>query len=196
APCDTTQFTQQTGIPVTAQPGNATTCLTFPLNQAGTDLQVQVESGGVTSLRTVTLPGAVGDLVAVANPSTVVVTDTQPGASVIPAVVRDNDGTPVRNAKITFETPLGSFRSTQPPFITTALTDGNGVATATLTIPVGTPGQDIKVLVYGGGRSRLLALEGPIAIDSNAPQPGARPQATLPHSAHPALIGRQTSCRP
>ena len=195
-PCDTTQFSQQTGLPVTAQPGNATTCLTFPIGQAGTDLQVQVEAGGVTSKYPVTLPGQVADLVAVANPSTVVVTDSQAGTSVISAVVRDADGNPVRNAKITFETSVGSFRSSAPNFITTAMSDGSGVATATLTVPIGTPPQEGKIVVYGGGISRLFAVNLPITIDANAPAPGAGPQTIVLEKADPPTIGVKSSGRP
>ncbi len=196
-PCDVSQYEQQTGIPVVAQPGNATTCLTFPSAQAGTDVQVQVESGNITSLRTITLPGAVGDLVAVANPSTVVVTESEPGRSVITAVVRDDDGNPVRNAKITFETPVGAFRTQEPQFFTTALTDANGVASATLTIPTGTPPGDINVLVFGGGIGRLGAAELPIAIKSSGTTPGAgQPQSIVLESATPTTIGVKSSGRP
>jgi Bacterial Ig-like domain (group 1) len=196
-PCDITQFQQQTGIPVTAQPGNATTCLTFPLAQAGTEVQVQVESGNITSLRTVTLPGLVGDLVGVPNPASVVVTDTEPGLSVITAVVRDDDGNAVRNAKITFETPLGTFRDEEPQFFTTARTGANGVANATLTIPAGTPAQEFDALVYGGGIPRQLGVPVTITVKSSGGTPGAgQPQSIVLDSATPPTIGVTASGRP
>ena len=196
-PCDVTQYEQQTGFPVVAQPGTATTCLTFPTVQAGTDVQVQVESGSITSKRTITLPGSVADVVAVANPATVVVTSTTPGTSVIMAVVRDGDGNPVRNSRMIFETPIGSFRTgTEPNFFITDLTDANGVASATLTIPTGTPQQDIKVLVYGGGISRVGAIQLPIAIKSSGGMPGAgQPQTIVLESATPTTIGVTASGR-
>ena len=196
-PCDTTQFQQQTGLPVTAQPGNATTCLTFPVNQAGTDVQIQVQSGNVTSLETVTLPGEVADLVAVANPSTVVVTDTMPAASVVSAVVRDADGNPVRNARITFESPVGSFRTAPPQFFTSALTDANGIASATLTIPSGTSPQQVDVLVYGGGIGRATAVDVPVTVKSTGSTPGAgQPQSIVLQSATPPTIAVKSSGGP
>jgi hypothetical protein len=196
-PCDVTGYSMQTGLPVTPQPGNATTCLLFPLTQAGTNLQVQVRSGSVTTLGTVTLPGQVQDLVAVANPSTVAVTDTDPGLSVVTAVVRDADGNPVRNANIQFETPLGAFQVAPPQFLTSALSDGNGLASATLTIPPGTPAQDIKVLVYGGGVSRVGGLQVPVSIKPAGPPPGSdQPQSIVLESATPATIGVKASGRP
>ena len=196
-PCDTDQFEDQTGIPVTAQPGNATTCLTFPLAQEGTEVQVQVEAGNITSLRTVTLPGLVGDLVGVANPTNVVVTDAAPGLSVITAVVRDDDGNAVRNAKITFETPLGTFRDEEPQFFTSERTHANGVANATLTIPAGTPAQEIEALVYGGGLPRQLAVPVKITIKSSGTTPGAgQPQSIVLDSATPPTIGVTASGRP
>jgi hypothetical protein len=196
-PCDVTQFSQQTGRPVTAQPGNATTCLTFPLNQAGTDLQVQVVAGSASSLRTITLPGIVGDLVAVANPTKVAVTQDDPGSSVITAVVRDNNGDPVRNVKITFETTVGGFRTQQPSFFITAPTDANGVATATLTIPAGTAEQDFSVDVFGGGFSRVSGASVAMTVDSSGSTPGAgQPQSIVLESAVPTVIGVHGTGRP
>lgn len=195
-PCDVAQFTQQTGLPVTAQPGNATTCLTFPRGQAGTDVQIQVQSGTVTQLRTVTLPGRVQDLVSLANPSTVVVTDVDPGLSVVTAVVRDRNGDPVENAKIIFETPVGVFREQQPQFFTTALTNANGMATATLAVPPGTPEQEIDVVVYGGGIGRIAGVHIPITINSSGPTPGAgQPRSIVLESATPETIGVRASGR-
>ncbi len=196
-PCDITQFSQQTGRPVTAQPGNATTCLTFPLNQAGTDVQVQVVAGSVSALRTVTLPGLVGDLVAIANPTKVAVTQDDPGSSVVTAVVRDNDGNPVRNVKVTFETTVGGFRTQQPQFFITALTDDNGVATATLTVPAGTAEQNFNVLVYGGGFDRSTGASVAMMVDSSGSTPGAgQPQSIVLESASPNVIGVKGTGRP
>lgn len=48
-PCDTDQFPAQTGVPVTAQPGTAITCMFYPIGQAGTVVRIVAESGGVTN---------------------------------------------------------------------------------------------------------------------------------------------------
>lgn len=47
--CDTAQFPAQTGLPVTAQPGTAITCITYPAAQAGTVVELLVESAGITN---------------------------------------------------------------------------------------------------------------------------------------------------
>jgi len=47
--CDGTPFPQQTGVPVTAQPGTAITCMVYPAAQAGTVVRLRAESGGVTN---------------------------------------------------------------------------------------------------------------------------------------------------
>jgi hypothetical protein len=197
-PCDVTQFVQQTGSPVVPQPGNATTCLFFPADQAGTDVQVQAESGSTTSLQQITLPGLVASIVTAANPSTVVVTNTQPGMSLISAVVRDRNGNPTANTKITFETPVGQFRAGATGFFTTALTDANGLATATLTIPAGTPVDDegVELLVYGGGLSRVAALRVPLDVQSTGTTPGAgQPSNIVLETVQPEQIGVQSSGR-
>ncbi|GIW40426.1 MAG: hypothetical protein KatS3mg076_1003 [Candidatus Binatia bacterium] len=48
-PCDVSQFPQQTGLPVTPQPGTAITCVIYPAAQAGTIVRIRAESGGVTN---------------------------------------------------------------------------------------------------------------------------------------------------
>lgn len=47
--CDTSQFSGQTGIPITAQPGTAITCIVYPFAQAGTVATLLAESAGVTN---------------------------------------------------------------------------------------------------------------------------------------------------
>ena len=48
-PCDTTQFPAQTGIPITAQPGTAISCMFYPSAEAGTVVHIRAESGGVSN---------------------------------------------------------------------------------------------------------------------------------------------------
>ena len=195
--CDVTQFTSQTGIPVTAQPGNAITCLRWPINQSGTEVQLNTESTGVTSVRTLTLPGAVDDLQISASPTTVQVTETQPGFVLVQALVRDFNGTPTQNAKLTFETEpnVATFREEEPRFLTTDLTDRNGIATATLMIPAGTPEGAVGVTVFGGNIPRILGETLKIQVESTVgPGPGAgQPQAVVFQDAVPPSIGVQTS---
>lgn len=196
-PCDVTQYVQQTGVPVVPQPGNATTCLTFPTDMEGADVQVQVEAGGVTGLRTIILPGLVDDLLVLANPTSVVVTEDQPGQSLITVVARDRNGNPVRNVKINFETTLGIFRATAPQFTTAALTDANGVATATLTVPAGTPDEtEVEVTIWGGGLARVAGLTETLTVVSSGPNPGAGPAAITLDAATPAVIGVRNTGRP
>jgi len=195
-PCDVTQYVQQTGVPVVPQPGNATTCLTFPTDMEGADVQVQVEAGGTTGLRTIILPGLIDDLLSLANPTTVVVTEVQAGQSLITAVARDRNGNPVRNVKMNFETTLGIFRTAQPQFTTAALTDANGVATATLTVPAGTPDEtEVTVTIWGGGLARVAGLKETITVASSGPNPGAGPAAITLEAASPAVIGVRNTGR-
>jgi hypothetical protein len=195
-PCDVTQFEQQTGLPVTVQPGVATTCLTFPTVQAGTLVQVHAESGNITATSIVTLPGLVGNIIALANPAEVTVTDSMPGSSVITAVVRDADLNPIANARIAFQAPLGSFGDGVPPQLAYDRTGDDGIASVTLTIPPGVEEQEINVSVYGGGIPPQLSVDVPISISSSGNTPGAgQPQAITLASATPATIGVQGSGR-
>ncbi|MEO8603586.1 MAG: Ig-like domain-containing protein, partial [bacterium] len=196
-PCDVSEYENQAGTPVLPQPGNATTCLTYPLDMVGTTVQLQVESGSVTALRTIVLPGVVADLLSLANPTDVVVTDSEPGLSVITALVRDAAGNALPNVKINFETTLGSFRSTPPQFTTSALSDNNGLVNATLTVPSGTPdGTEIKVSVFGGGIPRAAAASTTLTVKSSGPNPGeGQPQIIVLGTVDPAVIGVQGSGR-
>ena len=164
---------------------------------AGAQVQVQVESASVTGLRTITLPGLIQDLLALADPTEVVVTESQPGLSLITALARNKNGDPVPNVKMNFETDLGIFRATAPPFTTSALTDANGLASATLTIPAGTPdGSKAKVTVYGGGLARVAGLTETVTVVSSGPSPGAGPALVTLEEAAPEVIGVQASGRP
>lgn len=196
-PCDVSQYIAQTNDPVTPQPGNAITCLTFPPDMEGTLVQVQVEAGSVTGLRTITLPGVIDDLLSLANPTDVVVTDTEPGLSQITALVRDRLGNAVPNVKMNFETTLGSFRGTPPIFTTSGLTDVNGLVSVTLTVPAGTPdGTEITVTVFGGGVPRAAGSRAKLMAKSSSPNPGeGQPQVIVLQDVVPPVIGVQGSGR-
>lgn len=195
-PCDVTQYTVQTGVPVIAQPGNATTCLIFPPDLEGAEVQIQVEAASVTGLRTITLPGSIDDLLAIANPTDVVVTETASGLSVITALARNRFGEPVPNVRINFETTIGAFRSTPPVFTTSVVTDANGLASATLTIPSGTPdGTEVEVTIFGGGITRAAGLTETLTVVSSGPSPGDGPSVILLEEAAPEVIGVQSSGR-
>jgi hypothetical protein len=47
--CDIDEFPAQTGLPVTAQPGTAITCIVYPAAQAGTVVRIRAEAGGVSN---------------------------------------------------------------------------------------------------------------------------------------------------
>jgi len=163
----------------------------------GTDVQVQVESGSTTALRTLTLPGIIEDLLVAANPSEIVVTDTDPGLSQITAFVRDENSNPVQNVRVTFDTDVGSFGSTPPFFSTSALTDSSGLANATLTVPAGTPdGTKVTVTVFGGGISNGDGVQATLTVSSSGPNPGeGDPQDIVLKTVDPAVIGVQGSGR-
>ncbi|MGH3642011.1 MAG: Ig-like domain-containing protein, partial [Mycobacterium sp.] len=198
APCDTQEYASQTGIPVRAQPGNATTCLFFPIALSGTEVVITAQAGQASLTRTLTLPNAVFDVVAVANPDSVAVTQTQSALTIVSAIVRDPNGNPVPNAKMTLDSPVGSFRPGVDGFYINVVTDQNGVASATLTIPAGTVVADdeFDVLVYGGGIARTAATQLPIAITSQAipPPPGLDvPSSVVLETVEPSNIGVRAS---
>lgn len=200
-PCDVTEFTQQTGSRVIPQPGTAISCVTFPINQQGTELQLRIEAGGESDIRTVTLPGSIGftNLLVAANPTTVQVTGSESGASLITAVVIDDNGNPISNVKLTFETDpgLGSFRLEQPQFLTSGITDETGVTSATLTIPAGTDVEAVDVDVFGGGIDRILASTVTVNVSSSGPGPSAGEPASVHfEGATPSVIGVRGSGRP
>lgn len=200
-PCDVDEFTSQTGSRVIPQPGTAITCVTFPINQKGTELQVQIEAAGESDIRTVTLPGSIDftNLLVAANPTTVQVTGTESGASLITAVVLDDSGNPISNVKLTFETDpgLASFRLEPPQFLTSGITDDTGVTSATLTIPAGTDAESVGVSVFGGGIDRILASTVTVNVSSSGPGPSAGEPASVHfEGATPSVIGVRGSGRP
>lgn len=193
APCDVSQFPEQQGAPVLPQPGLAITCLIFPPDLSGADFTLVASSGGASTSRVMTLPGSIFELVAAANPSRVVVSDTQSGTSLITAVVLDPLGDPVPNVQLVFETEpaFANFGAGNvPPWIARERTDSNGIATATMEI--GQTGQQqgsVEVLVYGGGRLRTNASVVDVSYTATGPPPIAgQPQSIRFVSANPQNI--------
>ncbi len=192
APCDVTQFQGQATFPVTPQPGLAITCVIFPVNLSGADVNLVATSGGVSTSRVVTLPGSIFDLITAPNPARVRVTESEPGISLITAVVLDSLGDPVPNVELVFETEpaLGNFGAGNvPPWITRERTDANGVATATLEI--GQTGQEegsVPVLIYGGGIVRAISNIVDVEYTSTGTGPIGEPQSIRFESATPESI--------
>jgi hypothetical protein len=197
-PCDVSRFPAQTGEQVTPQPGTGITCITFPRTQQGTELRLRVESLGIDSIQTVTLPGTVSDLFISANPGTVHVTPDQDGVSVITAVVLDVNGNGVANAKVRLLADVGTFANS--PFI---LTDADGIGSETLTIPRGSEEGTVDVDGFGGGVVRRPSNIDCDLFDNCAvvqitatgtdPQPSGQPQTVTFQNASPSTIGVRAS---
>ncbi|MDZ7378795.1 MAG: hypothetical protein ONB06_05540, partial [candidate division KSB1 bacterium] len=165
-PCDVSQFTSQTGIPVVPQPGNAVTCLKFTPHMQGTEVWVRARSGGVVNAvngEVITLPGVVGSLTASVRPSTIRVDDTNDGAAVVRVTAVDDLGQPVENVRVRFSTNIGTIDRS-------ALTDANGEAVATLVVPAGTPSGTLTLRITGGGVS-LNAIDVPVVNVAGTPTP-------------------------
>ena len=160
--------------------------------QAGTDVQIQVESGNITALRTITLPGV----------------GRRPGRGGQP----DHRRRDRQRAGLVRHHRRGARRRRQPgaqrqdhlrdtarhvprrddpQFFTTERTDANGVASATLTIPAGTARQETSRCSSTAAASRALgAVEVPITVKSSGTTPGAgQPQSIVLDSATPPTIG-------
>lgn len=201
APCDVRQFQAQQSFPVTPQPGLAITCVIFPNNLQGADINLVAATGDVSASRVVTLPGSIFDLVAAASPPRVQVTESAPGTSLITAVALDERGDPIPNVQLTFETDpaLGNFGAgSNPPWITRQRTNADGVATASLEIDqVGEPEGEVDVMVYGGGLLRILASV--VTVEYTASGTiggGGEPQSIRFLSADPSNITVQGAAGP
>jgi hypothetical protein len=55
-PCDVSSFEGDTGVTVVNQPGVAHTCVTYPVNSAGTGITIQAVAGAANDLQAFTLP--------------------------------------------------------------------------------------------------------------------------------------------
>ncbi len=200
-PCDTSQFPPQQTVPVVPQPGTAITCVNFPSVLEGASFSLVVSTDGISTNEILVLPGIVDDLVVAPAPSRVVVTQEQPGVSLITAVVLNGQGDPVPNVELSFETDpgLGSFGAgAVPPWIIRSITDGNGVATATLSISAGSVAEGaVDVLVYGGGIGRFAAATTSVEFTATGviPGGGGEPRSITFQQAVPSVIGVRGASR-
>lgn len=194
-PCDVSQFVTQTGEPISPQPGDAIACLKYGSNQAGTEVQVRASVGGVVNAQDgqpLLLPGVIGDLEASVNPSTVTVYSTKDGLATITATAFDAEQAPLPNVRVRFTTSIGSVDQS-------ILTDENGEATATLTIPMGTPSGTATLRIAGGG---LLIQDISVPIVNvgsgitPTPAPSGQPAAIQFIGAQPTVIGVRGSGLP
>jgi len=192
-PCDVSQFPVQTGIPVTAQSGDAITCIKYPAVQQGSEIVVRASAGGVFSNlsgQALTLPGLIGDLTASINPPTVMVSNTADGFAVVRATALDRLLDGIENVRVRFTTSVGSIDRS-------VLTDANGEAEATLVVPAGTSSGTATLRVSGGGL-QISNIAVPIVSTSGTPTPGpsAQPAAIQFVDADPATIGVKGSGLP
>jgi Bacterial Ig-like domain (group 1) len=195
-PCDTVQFESQTGIPISPQPGDAITCLKYPTRLQGTEIQVRVSVAGVVNNvngQPLTLPGHIGDLEVSVAPGTISVSATEDGSAVVQASVFDANLDPVRNVRVRFVTSVGTIDHS-------ALSDSDGVAQATLTIPAGTASGTATLRVAGGGL-QVSDISVPIVNTGGGVTPtpggtGGQPSALRFVSVQPDTIGVRGSGLP
>jgi hypothetical protein len=195
APCDTSQFIVQTGLPISPQPGDAITCVKYPNTQQGSEVIVRASVSGVTNNingQAIALPGHVGDLEVNITPPTVTVTGTSDGLAVIRAIVFNLNEDPVENVRVRFFTSFGTVDRS-------VLTNADGEAVATLTIPAGTASDTAKLRVSAGG---IQITSIPVAVVNTGgaapPTPGSSDQAAALHfiGAAPDTIGVRGSGLP
>lgn len=156
-PCDIDEFPAQTGIPVTAQPGTAISCMNYPASQIGTVVELLVAAGGISNrdndLQDETFnlpPGATsGPQSGVPSARSFSLASqflnlsgrvTFGLSTVITAFVGDRNGNPVsRETLVTFVTDGGGITSQN-------VTNLVGRATATLSTQAPIPGDGIAVV--------------------------------------------------
>jgi hypothetical protein len=193
APCDVSQFTAQTGIPISPQPGDAITCIKYPALQSASEIIVRASVNGVVSSlngEALTLPGTVADLEVSVNPTTVAVSNTTDGLAVVHATVTNTLGDGVENVRVRFTTTVGTIDRS-------VLSDANGETDATLVIPAGTPSGTATLRVTAGGL-QLTNISVPITNSSGTPTPGSggQPAAIQFIDAQPTVIGVRGSGLP
>lgn len=183
-PCDVSQFVVQTGFPISPQPGDAITCIKYPLHQQASEVLVRARVGGVVASQVLTLSGRLNDLEVAVSPSSVSVSDTSDGLALVRASVFDDNLDPVENVRVRFTTSVGTIDRS-------ALTDENGDATATLTIPAGTPSGTAALRAAAGG-IQITNISVPIvSTGGGTPTPGTatQPGAIQFLGAQPTVIG-------
>jgi hypothetical protein len=194
-PCDVSQYIIQTGIPVSRQPGDAITCVKFPVRYQGSEIQVRASVGGVSNNpagEALTLPGSIADLAVSVNPQPLTVTNSEDGLAVVRATAFDDLLDGVENVRFRFVSSVGSIDRS-------VLTDAGGDAFATLTIPAGTATGPAIIRVGGGG---IPFISVPIEIENvgggtdPTPTPGLEPAAISFVGASPDSIGVRGSGLP
>lgn len=187
-PCDVLPYRIGTGSNVFPQAGDAITCVRYPESLMGTEVQVHATTmAGVSADEVVTLPGQVDLASLTLNPSRVAVTQEEGANVVVQALVLDESGSPVQNARIRFLSEVGNFGTS--PF---GMSQADGVASATLRIPAGTPEGLHMITAYGGGVVRLspFALHDWVQVTSGPADHAAR--LTF-EGAEPPVIGVQAN---
>jgi len=194
-PCDVSQFIVQTGFPISAQPGNAITCVKYPGVQQATEIVIRASVAGKTNGangQRLTLPGTLGDLAVSFNPTTVTVTDDSDGLALVHASALDGTLAGVENVRVRFTTTVGTIDRS-------VLTDGDGDATATLTIPAGTA-SGTAILRAAAGGLQVQNISVPIVNrgGGTTPTPGgtSQPGAIQFIGAQPTTIGVRGSGLP
>ncbi len=194
-PCDVSLFPPQTGAPVVPQPGAAITCLNYPTGIGGSEIMVRARAAGVVNSpagQALTLPGEVSDLFVSLNPTEVRVTDTDDAFVVIRVSILNVLNEPVENVRVRFATSVGSIDRT-------TLTNAEGEAFATLTIPAGTRSGNYIVRITSAGL-RVPDVSIPVVNigGSATPTPGQTtdPAAIEFLKAQPATIGVRGSGLP
>lgn len=193
-PCDVSQFPVQTGIPVSSQPGDAITCIKYPIIQRGSEIRVRASAGGVVSNlagTALTLPGVLNDLIASVVPPTISVSNVAEGIGVVRATISSANLQPVENVRLRFQTTVGVIDRS-------VLTDANGEANATLIIPTGTASGTGTVRVAGGG-IQLNNVDFTIKNTGGGTTPtpgGSQPAAIQFIDAEPQQIGVRGSGLP
>jgi Big-like domain-containing protein len=193
-PCNVDQFVSQTGIPVVPQPGDAITCVKFPILQVATEVRFRASAGVVFNNivgQALTLPGRITELTAGANPTTVQVSNSADGISVINAQVFGPNLTPIENVRVRYTTSVGTIDRSD-------LTDADGEASATLVIPAGTLSGQATVRVAGGGMQiNNLTVQIVNTGGGLTPTPGGSAAGAVQFvSAEPTTIGVRGSGLP
>jgi hypothetical protein len=194
-PCDTSQFVPQTGLPVVPQPGDAITCIKYPVDQQATEVWVRASAGGVfnnVAGQSLTLPGRLGDLEVSVNPPTVRVSDLSDSLALVNVAAFDDALRGVQNVRVRFTTNVGTIDKS-------VVTDENGEADATLTIPAGTASGTATLRAAGGGLL-ITNITVPIVNTGGGATPtpgsGTEPAAIQFVGAQPAQLGVRGSGLP
>jgi adhesin/invasin len=135
-PCNVGPYQASTGINVTPQPGDALACLKYPQKESANLVFITAKAGTnpvvSASCTMITLPpcSPVVTVVLQTNPTSV--SGAAGGTSTIEATALNGSNKPIPGVTIVFTTMQGTVNPL------TAITNGSGQASVTLTIPPGT----------------------------------------------------------